>query len=149
RIPLPGSPYGIGPIQAAQMELAGILDTTEYASEVINSGDTPSGILKSDSVLTSETAEAAREQWKNSRGGRAGVAVLGQGLDYRQVYLSPKDAQFIESQQFNITTITRMFAVPASLMLVVLEGSSQTYQNVEQDWNGFVRFGLMDALTEI
>lgn len=41
-------------------------------------------------------------------------------------------------------------------MLISLEGNSQTYANVEQDWIGYVRFGLMafllpieDELTEL
>jgi len=152
RLRVPGTPYGLGPIQAAQLELRGALDTTKYGSEFIYNGDVPTGILKSDSVLTAETAEQARSQWEASRGGRQGVAVLGQGLDYRQTFISPKDAQFIESQNWNTTTVTRLFGVPASLMLIApgtFGGSVDTYQNVEQDWLGFVRFGLMNDLIEI
>lgn len=149
RLIIPGSPYGFGPIQLAQLELRGIIDTTEYASDFVYSGDTPTGVLKSDSPLTKDTADQARKQWEESRGGRRSVAILGQGLNYQSVYLSARDAQFIESQQFNVTAIARMFGVPASLMLLVMEGSSQTYQNVDQEWNGFVKFGLMDVLDEV
>jgi HK97 family phage portal protein len=123
----------------------------EYGSNFINSGDVPTGILKSDQVLTKETAQSAKAQYQETGGGRRGVLVLGQGLDYRQVFVSPRDAQFIESQNWNVTTITRLFGVPSSLMLVALDtrGSGQTYQNVEQDWLGFVRFGLANDLIEI
>jgi HK97 family phage portal protein len=151
RMRVAGSPYGLGPIQAAQIELRGSIDTAQYGSDFLDSGDVPTGILKSDQMLTKESAEAARTQWTESRGGRGGVAVLGQGLDYRQTFLSPKDAQFIESQNWNVTTAARLFGVPGSLMMVSLDsrGSSQTYQNVEQDWLGFVRFGLANDLIEI
>lgn len=153
RLRVPGTPYGLGPIQAAQLELRGALDTTQYGADFINSGDVPTGILKTDAVLTEDTAKQARDQWDSTRGGRRGVAVLGQGLDYRQTFISPKDAQFIESQNWNATTVTRLFGVPASLMLIAVEsssgGSADTYQNVEQDWLGFVRFGLMNDLIEI
>lgn len=151
RMRVAGSPYGLGPIQAAQIELRGSIDTAQYGADFLDSGDVPSGILKSDQMLTKESAEAARTQWTDSRGGRGGVAVLGQGLDYRQTFLSPKDAQFIESQNWNVTTAARLFGVPGSLMMVALDsrGSSQTYQNVEQDWLGFVRFGLANDLIEI
>lgn len=151
RMRVAGSPKGLGPIQAAQVELRGSLDTALYGADYLNSGDVPTGILKSDQVLTPASADAAREQWSASRGGRGGVAVLGQGLDYRQTFLSPKDAQFVESQNWNVTTVARLFGVPGSLMMVALDnrGSSQTYQNVEQDWLGFVRFGLANDLIEI
>lgn len=149
RMRVPGSAYGLGPIQAAQAELRGAMDTSSYASDWLYSGDVPSGILKADQILTPEQAKQARTQWDETHGGRRGVAVLGQGLSYQQVFLSPKDAQFIESQQWDVTRVARLFGVPASLMLVVLDGSSQTYANVEQDWLGFIRFGLMNDLLEI
>lgn len=149
RLRVPGSPYGLGPIQAAQVELRGVMDTAQYGADFLNAGDVPTGILKSDQILTADAASVARDQWETSRGGRRGVAVLGQGLDYRQTFLSPKDAQFIESQHWGVEQAARLFGVPASLMLVVQEGRGETYQNVEQDWLGFVRFGLMNDLIEI
>jgi HK97 family phage portal protein len=151
RMRVPGTPYGLGPIQAAQAELRGSLDTMEYGSNFINSGDVPTGILKSDQMLTKETSAQAKQQYYDTRGGKRDVLVLGQGLDYRQMFVSPREAQFIESQNWNVTTITRLFGVPSSLMLVALDtrGSGQTYQNVEQDWLGFVRFGLANDLIEI
>ncbi len=151
RLRVAGTPYGLGPIQAAQLELRGSLDTVQYASDFHNSGDIPTGILKSDQIIDAEGAQLARQQWEESRGGRSRVAVLGRGLDYRQTFLSPRDAQFIESQNWNVTTAARLFGVPGSLMLVALDnkGQSQTYQNVEQDWLGFVRFGLANDIIEI
>lgn len=150
RMRIPGTPYGLGPIQAAQAELRGTLDTMQYGADFINTGDVPTGILKSDQTLTPATAKAAKEQYHATNGGRRDILVLGQGLDYRQTFLSPRDAQFIESQNWNVTTVTRLFGAPASLMLVALDsGTSQTYQNVEQDWLGFVRFGLTNDLIEI
>lgn len=151
RMRIPGSPYGLGPIQAAQAELRGAIDVTGYAADWLFNGDVPSGILTSDSIVMPEDATRAKEQWEESRGGRRSVAVLGKGLSYQQVFLSPKDAQFIESQQWSVQQIARLFGVPSSLMMVAVDtnGSSQTYQNVEQDWLGFVRFGLMNDLMEI
>lgn len=75
--------------------------------------------------------------------------MLGQGLHYEAMFLNPKDAQFLESMQFSTTQIARLFGTPSSLMLAAVEGSSQTYQNVEQDWLGFVRFSSMQYLIEI
>lgn len=149
RLRVPGSPYGLGPIQAAQVELRGSLDTAQYGSDFLDSGSVPTGILKSDQILDPNQAKLARTQWEESQGGRRGIAVLGQGLDYRQTFLSPKDAQFIESQNWGVAQAARLFGVPGSLMLVFQEGQGQTYQNVEQDWLGFVRFGLMNDLIEI
>lgn len=146
---IPGSAYGLGPIQAAQADLRGALDTRDYAANWLDSGGQPNGVLKSDQILSGDMAGSYKKQWNETAGAKKGVAVLGQGLSYQPVFLSPKDVQFIEAQQFNVTTIARMFGTPASLMLAAVEGNSQTYSNVEQDWLAYARFTLMGYLVEI
>ena len=146
---VPGTPYGLGPIQAAQYELRGALDLRDYSTNWFVDAGVPTGVLKSDQVLTAESAAAAKEQWTVSQGGKRGTAVLGNGLSYTPVYLSPADAQFLESQQFTVTQIARLFGVPSSLMLAAVEGNSQSYANVEQDWLAYTRFSLMQYLVEI
>lgn len=149
RLRVPGSPYGLGPVQAAQAELRGAIDLRDYSANWIASGDVPSGILSTDQQLNPDDAKAVKDRWTATRGGRREVAVLGGGYKYNPIFLSPSDAQFIESQQFTTTQIARLFGVPASLMLATVEGNTQTYANVAQDWLGFIRFGLMEDLGEI
>lgn len=146
---IPGTAYGLGPIQAAQQDLRGALDTRDYAANWFDSGGQPNGVLKSDQALTKDAASQAKDMWNATAGMKNGVAVLGQGLSYTPLFLSPKDVQFIEAQEFNVTSIARMFGVPSSLMLAAVEGGSQTYSNVEQDWLAYVRFTLMGYLVEI
>lgn len=146
---VPGTAYGLGPVQAAQPDLRGAIDTRDYAANWFDSGGQPNGILKTDQVLSPDAAQKAKEQMKASGAAKHDVLVLGQGLTYTPIFLSPRDVQFIEAQQFSVTSIARMFGVPASLMLAAVEGNSQTYANVEQDWLAYTRFTLMGYLVEI
>lgn len=146
---VPGSEYGLGPIQAARAEINGYIDQRDYSANWFHESSVPTGILKSDQVISPQAAKSAKGQWRESQGGTRDIAVLGNNLSYMPIYLNPKDAQFLESMQFNTTQIARLFGTPASLMLAALEGSSQTYANVEQDWLGFVRFSNMQYLIEI
>ncbi len=146
---VPGTPYGLGPVQAAQKELRGALDLRDYSSNWFEESGIPNGVLKTEQVLAPDQAQAAKDSWNSSQGAKQGVAVLGNGISYAPVYLNPKDAQFLESQQFTVTQIARLFGVPSSLMLATVEGSTDTYQNVSQDWLGYVRFSLMAYLIEI
>lgn len=146
---VPGSAYGLGPVQAAQPDLRGAISTRDYAAAWLDDSGVPTGVLKTDQNITRETATDAKTRWNTDAGQKNGVVVLGNGLDYRPIFLSPKDVQFIESQQFSVTQIARLFGVPASLMLAAVEGNSQSYANVEQDWLAYVRFTLMGYLTEI
>lgn len=146
---VPGTPYGLGPIQAAQHELRGALDLRDYSTNWFQDSAVPTGTLTTDQVLSPDQAEQNKARFTESQAGRRGVAVLGNGLTYSAVYLSPRDAQFLESQQFTVTEMARLFGVPSSLMLAQVEGSTNTYQNVAQDWLGYTRFALMAYLIEI
>ena len=77
------------------------------------------------------------------------------GFTYQHLGISPKDAQWIEAQEFSILQIARLFGIPSTLMLASPSGGSMSYSNIEQDWLSFTRFTLMqypkpleDALSE-
>jgi HK97 family phage portal protein len=152
---VPGKAEGLGPIQSAQHELRGTLDTRDYATTWFSKSGIPGGILKTDSIIDSSDATQLKDTWNQTAGAKNGVAVLGSGYTYQPVYLKPEEVQFLQVQQFSITQIARLFGVPASLMLAANEGTTMTYANVSQEWLGFVRFSLMqylilieDALTD-
>jgi HK97 family phage portal protein len=162
---IPGMERGLGPVQAAQIELAGALDARDYGNSWLSESNQPDAILTTDQELKPGDAEKYRNVWegKNPDGTEITDAdgnpvaknrfnrlrVLGKGLTYTPLMLKPADLQFLETQKFNTTSIARLFGVPASLMLAAVEGKSQTYSNVEQDWIAYVRFELMRALREI
>lgn len=145
-----GYPLGLGPIQAAQTEIRGALEARDYASTWLSTTDIPTGVLTTDQVLTPGDAKLAAAQWRGD-GEEAplghSVRVLGQGLRYAPLMLRPADVQFIESRQLNRTQLASLLGVPSSLLLApVPQGSSNTYQNVEQEWIGLTRFTLMAYL---
>lgn len=142
-----GRLYGLGPIQAARSELAGAFDLRDFASNTFKDGDVPTGVLTTDQPLTGEQAEDTKKRWA-ARDKRE-VAVLGSGVSYSPVMLSPEDAQFIEAQRFTKTEIATLFGIPAHLLLASIEGSSMTYTNIASADLTFVRWTLMAYLREI
>lgn len=146
---IPGRTYGLGPIQAARADLNGAMDVRDYGAQFLTAAGVPSGVLTSDQVLTPDQAAGYKTQW-NERANRAdGVAVLGSGLRYTPLPLSPKDAQFIESRQYSTTEIARLFGIPAHLILAVIEGTSTTYANMLEANTAFVQWTLTQYLREI
>jgi HK97 family phage portal protein len=146
----PGEAKGLGPIAAAARDIRSAIDTRDFASDIFrNSGVPTRGFLKSDQALSAEQAGQVRDSWTDAAGDPYGVPVLGSGFDYRSVAISPKDAQWLESQRFSTTGIARIFHIPANLLLADIEGTSQTYTNVSQSWVEFSRFGLAPFLLEI
>lgn len=145
---VPGNVKDLGPIQAAQVELRGTLDTRDYGNTWFDVAGVPSGYLSTDIAVSAEDAAKLKEAWNASvRGGE--TAVLTQGLTYNSVLLSPKDAQFIESQNYNVTSIARLFGIPLRMLLATVEGSSMTYANMQDERKQFIEFSLMQYLVEI
>lgn len=146
---VPGNVYGLGPIQAAQKELLNAVDTRDYASAWFTDSGVPNGILKSDQMLSPDQASAAKDAWNATAGAKFGVAVLGNGISYQPMYLNPRDAQFIESQAWNVQQIGRLFGIPANMLLASVDGNSMTYSNMEQEQMAFVRYTLSQYIVEI
>jgi HK97 family phage portal protein len=147
---VPGNVYGLGPIQSCQKELLNARDTRDYAAEWFSKSGIPNGILKSDQMLSPDQAHAAKEAWNATAAASQGVAVLGNGLNYQPMYLNPRDAMFIEAQGFNVQQIARLFGIPANMLLApVGDGASMTYQNMEQEQMGFVRYTLSQYIVSI
>jgi len=146
---VPGNLYGLGPIQASNAELLAAKDTRDYQSTWFSDSGVPSGVLRTDQVLSVDQATAAKDAWNATAGAKHGVAVLGNGINYTPMYLNPVDLQFIESQKFNTTTIARLFGISPQMLAAALDGSSMTYTNVEQEYISFVRFTLQNYIVEL
>lgn len=144
---VPGVAAGLGPIQAARVDLSSAIDVRDYAADWFHDSGVPSGVLSSDQALTNEQAETNRDRWDEGGAGR--TRVVGNGLTYTPYLLKPADAQWLENQKFDVTKVARLMGTPASLMLAAVEGTNLTYTNVEQEWIGYVRFSLMAYLREI
>ncbi|MGK3947425.1 phage portal protein [Microbacterium sp. K2] len=158
---IPGLRRGLGPIQAAQIEVRGALDARDYGAMWLTDSNMPDGVLSTDQELAPGDTTKYKNVWygRNPDGTTITDApdkaigerlrVLGKGLSYTPLLLKPSDVQFLETQQYSTIQMARLIGAPASIMLVAVEGSSETYSNVEQEWIGYVRFSLMKPLREI
>lgn len=120
-------PAGVFGRHRAQMDLANRI--TAYADETLNS-DVPSGTLNSDMPLNQTQADQARKEWRDRQRNRQ-IAVLGNGVKYNQVLVSPVDAEIAAMGQLSNVQIAHMFEQPA-WMLDAAQPST-TYTNAG-DW---------------
>lgn len=146
---VPGHAYGLGPIEAASRELAGARDLSQWGNNFVRGGGIPTGILSTDQPLKPEEAAEGAQQWNARNSTDGGIAILGRGLKYIQTAIKPADMQFLESRAFDDRQIARIFGIPSHLMLVGVEGSSLTYQNLASADLAFMRWTLMSYLRRI
>lgn len=145
---VPGHDYGLGPIQAAKYDLGGALDLRDFAGNFFAKGAIPTGVLKTGQELDEDTATAYRTRWEESQENR-GIAVLGLGMEYQPLILSPEDAQWLQAKQFAKTEIATLFGVPATYLNAAVEGNSMTYTNLIQVNTVFLQTTLMAYLVPI
>lgn len=155
---LPGALTGLGPIQSAQATMRSTVDMREHMSGWFTDTGHPSGVLTTETALNGDDAQRYRNSWNHldedgkplpHRDNPSRVRVLGKGLKYEPILISPKDALWLEAQSFTVLEVARLFGTPSSLMLAAIEGNSQTYSNVEQEWLAFARFTLVGYLRKI
>jgi HK97 family phage portal protein len=145
---------GLGPIDSCNKDIASALELRNFASNWFSSGGIPTGILKTDKPIGAEDANEITERWHAKQSERK-VAVLGQGFEWQTVQLNPKDALFTDVQSQQVQAIARLFGIPARLLLTGVDGSSDTYSNLQDESQTFYRHTIMaytdaisDALSE-
>lgn len=145
----PGKVHGLGPIQAGTAELRGALALRDFASSWFDVSGVPTGVLTTDLVLGPAEAKAFAEAWKEFLRTTGGTAVLSQGLHYEPVHIKPAEAQFLEVQQAVVTSIARLFGIPANFLLAEITGNAMTYQNIQQTHLQFLQTTLSRYMNEI
>jgi len=144
----PAQIMGLGPIQAARQDLATAMNVRAYGDAVLSNGGVPTGVLSTDQFLNQEQADKYRASWNEAQNVR-GLAVLGAGLTYSPITLSPQDIQYLENQQFSTAQIGRLFGIPASWLGIGIEGSSITYSTTEDLARAYIQTTLTQYLTAI
>lgn len=141
---------GLAPIETCNKDIANAIDLRDYAANWFSSAGVPTGILTTNQMLNATDAEAITATWHNKQQNRQ-LAVLGNGFDYKQIALSPRDALFTDIQEQAVQNIARLFGIPARLLLTTIPGSSDTYTNLQDENQVFYRHTLMaytDAITD-
>ena len=126
----PGTPVGLSPIDYMRQQIGLGLAAESFGAKWFGDGAIPSAVLTTDQALTGEQAADMKSRWNEAMHGNRSVAVLGAGLDYTQISVSPNESQFIETAKLNATQIARIYGVPPE-MIGADGGSSMTYSNTE------------------
>jgi HK97 family phage portal protein len=145
---IPGKLEGVGPLQAGRTDLENTQRLLDYSNSFLKTGGIPTGVLSSDQFLNQEQADAYRAAWSEAQETR-GLAVLGAGLSYSPISLTPEDIQMLENQKFSTLQIARLFGIPPIFIGAGIEGSSLTYATTETLGILFLQTTMADYLVSI
>lgn len=129
---------GLSPVSQAKEAIGLSVSLEAHGSRLFKNDARPGGVLTSIKSLKEEAAARLSKRWQDAHtsGNAWKVAVLEEGMDYKPIGFSNDDAQFLETRNFQIQDIARMFRVP-TVMIGHPDGTS-TYASVEQFFLSFM-----------
>lgn len=131
---------GYSPIALAKNAVGMTLACEEYGASFFSNGANPGGVLEHPGIL--KDPGKVRDSWNAVYQGTRNahkVAVLEEGMSYKQIGIPPEEAQFLETRKFQLNEIARLFRIPPH-MVGDLEKSS--FSNIEQQSLEFVKYTL-------
>jgi HK97 family phage portal protein len=140
---------GYSPIRLYR-ETIGLAKATEkYGATYFGNGAKPGGVLEHPNNLSKDASDRLRSSWNQMHSGLDNahrIAILEEGLTYKQIGLPPEDSQFLETRKFQIAEISRIFRVPLHLLS---ELDRSTNNNIEHQGIEFLTYSIMPHLIRI
>lgn len=141
--PSDSTPYlGRSPIQVAQDTIALSLSEQQHGTNTFNNGTSLNGVIETLPTTTKEQAKSISDSWKANYSGvkNAGsTPVLPSGASFKPVSMSLIDSQWLESRQFSVLEVCRLFRCPPHVVGVL---DNANYSNAVEFARQFVTFTL-------
>lgn len=135
---------GISPLQAVKTQMETMDTAMKLNKGIIDSGNTPEGILTVEGKLGREAKEAVREGWERTNRNEK-IAIVDSGLKYQQIGVSQADMQFIDSMKFNERQIASIYKVP---LHKINNLDNATYTNIEHQSLDYVKNTLQPHVSQ-
>ena len=135
---------GLSPIAAHRSGIGLAIGAETMGATLFGNGASPRGIIETDRKLDTKAVARLRASWEQAHSGankQNRVAVLEGGLKWKQVGLSPDDAQFLQTRRFQVEDIARVYGVPPH-MIGSMEKNTAWGTGIEQLNIGFVTWSL-------
>ncbi len=139
---------GMSPIAQARDSIGLGIAAQRFGSRLFKNGTRPSGILSTEAKLNQEQMELMSASWKEANSGEEELrtAILGGGLKWTAISISPEDAQFLETRKYQRSEVAGLFRVPAHM---INDMEKATFSNIEHQDIAFVVHTLTPWLTRI
>lgn len=142
RFTLPGQPWGLSPISQGARAIGITLAAEEYGHRYFKDSANPSGILSSPQSMTGDEVQQNQAEWLSTNQGRRLPAVLTGGMEFKPLSITPEESQFLQTRQFQVSDIARLYGVPPHL-IGDQEKATSWGTGIESMNLGFMQYTLM------
>lgn len=146
---VPGSPFGLSVLDYARTTIGSGLASEEWGARFFTDGAVPSAVLSTDQAITREQAQELKARFMAAVAGKREPAVLGAGISYTPISVSPGESAFLETFRMSGENVCRLFGVQPEMIGMASSGSSITYANREQRVQDFLIFSLSPWLARV
>lgn len=146
---VPGSPFGLSVIDYARTTIGAGLASEEWGARFFTEGAVPSAVLSTDQAITREQASELKARFMAAVAGKREPAVLGAGVAYTPISVSPGESAFLDTYRMSGENICRLFGVQPEMIGLASSGSSVTYANREQRVQDFLTFTLSPWISRL
>jgi HK97 family phage portal protein len=148
-----GQVRGLNPIANARESIGLGLAAEQHGAAFFQNGTTLSGVLEYPGTLGPDQVKELKQNWARHHQGTRKAhlpGVVTGGGTWKPISISARDAQFLETRQFEAMYIaTMMFKVDPSMFGLTQSGQTLTYQNIDQRWLELARRALMPWTTRL
>lgn len=113
---------GRGVIPQASEEISAGLGMTQFSGSFFRNGAKPAAVVTHPGYVDDDQKRRIiREDLNRSHSGRENwnqVAILWEGMQYKEIQVSPEQAQLLESKKYNAKTICQFYKVPPAMVQI-------------------------------
>lgn len=140
---------GKSPVTVCRESIGLGLAQQEHGAKHFKNGATPSSVLEYDKFLSEKNVTKLRKDFDGryqgiGNGGQ--TMILEGGLKWRPIGLSNQDSEWLESRQFTVADIARMFKISP---IYLMDYSNSTYSNHSEASRAFLSQTLRPWLSNI
>lgn len=148
---LPGQLRGVSRIEEVKQTFGLAAALEEFSARFFGNGSSTAGIIETPATLNREQANDIKETFESQHRGvmRSNrVGVLGGGAKFVKTGVDPEDSQLIQSREFAVQEVARIFRIPLH-MLQVAQPGAMSYASVEQNAIQFAQYTLRPYVSKI
>lgn len=148
---LPGHLRGLSPIGYARETIGLGLAAQGFGRSFFENGALPGAIIEAPNGMSDDAIKRFRISWNSGHQGVANanrIGILTEGAKLNKVSIQPNDAQFLETRQFQVPDVARIFGVPPHLIADASNSTSWGSGLAEQNL-AFGQFSLRPWIERI
>ncbi len=132
--------HGMSIIAEQREVLGSVIAANNFGSRFFGNGAKPGGLISFPGKV--RDPEKIKQAVERSAGGenQHGLLVLSEGADFKQMGIPPEDAQFLQTREFGVDEIARMFRLPSHFLNKM---GQATFNNLEQMGTHFAQYTMM------